>query len=75
MRIAIVHDYFTQMGGAEKVAEEMFRMFPRASLLSTAAFEDKLPPGLQGATIKTSWMQHLPMMRKYYRSYFLLYPY
>jgi glycosyltransferase involved in cell wall biosynthesis len=75
MRIAIVHDYFTQMGGAEKVAEEMFRMFPRASLLSTAAFEDKLPPGLQGATIKTSWMQHLPMMRKYYRSYFLLYPF
>ncbi len=75
MRIAIVHDYFTQMGGAEKVAEEIFRVFPRASLLSTVAFEDRLPPGLQGVSIKTSWMQHLPWMHKYYRSYFLLYPF
>jgi glycosyltransferase involved in cell wall biosynthesis len=75
MRIAIVHDYFTQLGGAEKVAEEMFRMFPHASLHSTVAFEDKMPVGLQGVPIRTSWMQHLPSIRRYYRLYFLLYPF
>jgi len=74
MRIAIVHDYFTQLGGAEKVAEEMFRLIPRASLFSTVAFEDRMPPGLHGVPIKTSWMQHLPAIRRYYRLYFLLYP-
>jgi glycosyltransferase involved in cell wall biosynthesis len=75
MRIAIVHDYFTQLGGAEKVAEEMFRMFPRASLFSTVAFEDRMPTGLQDVPVNTSWMRHLPWMRQYYRYYFLLYPF
>jgi glycosyltransferase involved in cell wall biosynthesis len=75
MKIAIVHDYFTQLGGAEKVAEEMFRMFPQASLHSTVAFADKLPLGLKGIEISTSWMQHLPSIRRYYRFYFLLYPF
>jgi glycosyltransferase involved in cell wall biosynthesis len=74
MKIAIVHDYFTQLGGAEKVAEEIFLMLPRASLFSTVAFEDRMPAGLKGVPVKTSWMRHLPLMRKYYRSYFLLYP-
>ena len=75
MKIAIVHDYFTQLGGAEKVAEEMYRMFPGATLHSTVAFEDKMPLGLQGVPVETSWMQHLPAMRRYYRFYFLLYPF
>lgn len=75
MRIAIVHDYFTQLGGAEKVAEEMYRMFPRASLFSTVAFEDRMPAGLKNVPVKTSWMRHMPLMRKYYRAYFLLYPF
>ncbi len=30
MKIAVVHDYFTQLGGAEKVAEELMRMLPGA---------------------------------------------
>lgn len=75
MKIAIVHDYFTQLGGAEKVAEEMFQMFPRASLFSTVAFRDQMPPGLRQVPIKTSWMQNLPGIRKYYRYYFLFYPF
>lgn len=74
MRIAIVHDYFTQLGGAEKVAEEMFRIFPRASLFSTVAFDDKMPAGLKDTSIHTSWMQLMPGIRRYYRFYFLLYP-
>ncbi len=75
MKIAIVHDYFTQMGGAEKVAEELYKMIPDADVLTTVALADKLPAGLRDAPIKTSWMQNLPGMRKYYRLYFLLYPF
>lgn len=74
MKIAIVHDYFTQLGGAEKVADEMFRMFPGASLVSTVAFGDKMPTGLQNVNVHTSWMQHMPGVRRFYRYYFLLYP-
>jgi glycosyltransferase involved in cell wall biosynthesis len=74
MQIAVVHDYFTQMGGAEKVAEELVRMLPSASLHTTVALPDLMPPTLAGRQVETSWMQHLPRMKQYYRLYFLLYP-
>lgn len=75
MQIAIVHDYFTQLGGAERVAEELVRMMPASTLHSTVALEDCMPPRLVGTPVQTSWMQHLPRMKKYYRLYFLLYPF
>src|ERR1700728_3376949 len=74
MQIAVVHDYLTQMGGAERVAEELARMLPSASLYSTVAMPHLMPPGLVGRRVETSWMQHLPSMQRYYRLYFLLYP-
>ncbi len=74
MRIAVVHDYFTQLGGAEKVAEEIMRMLPQATLHSTVALPHCMPPSLSDIPITTSWMQHLPGVQDYYRLYFLLYP-
>ena len=74
MRVAVVHDYFTQLGGAERVAEELMRLLPHADLHSTVALPDCLPPSLTEIPITTSWMQRLPRLRDYYRLYFLLYP-
>jgi glycosyltransferase involved in cell wall biosynthesis len=74
MKIAVVHDYFTQLGGAEKVAEELMRMLPGADLHATVALPECMPPELTSVPVKTSWMQNLPGMRRYYRLYFLLYP-
>ena len=34
-RVALVHDYLTQLGGAERVALEMTRAFPGAPLYAT----------------------------------------
>jgi glycosyltransferase involved in cell wall biosynthesis len=74
MRIAVVHDYFTQLGGAEKVAEELYRMLPGPSLFATVALPECMPPQLNDVLVNTSWMQNLPNIHKYYRFYFLLYP-
>jgi glycosyltransferase involved in cell wall biosynthesis len=74
-RIAIFHDNFAQMGGAEKVAEEIYNLLPGASLHSTVAVPEVLSPGLRQANIKTSWMQHLPGLRRHFRHYFLFYPF
>ncbi len=73
-KIAVVHDYFTQRGGAERVAEELFAMFPTSDLFSTVALSEMLPPEIPRAKIRTSWMQLLPKMDKYYRLYFPIYP-
>ncbi len=73
-RTAVVHDYFTQLGGAEKVAEEIFCMIPDASMFATVALPGCLPSRLRDIEIRTSWMQNLPKIENYYRLYFLLYP-
>jgi glycosyltransferase involved in cell wall biosynthesis len=74
MKIAVVHDYFTQMGGAEKVAAEMYAMLDEASLFTTVALPQCMPPLVQNIPVHTSWMQKLPLIEKYYRLYFMLYP-
>src|SRR5215213_4652479 len=74
-RIALVHDNFAQMGGAEKVAESLYRLMPQADLHSTLAAREKLSVELRHADIRTTWMQQLPSLHRYYRHYFLLYPF
>jgi glycosyltransferase involved in cell wall biosynthesis len=75
MKTAVVHDYFTQLGGAEKVAEELYNMLPGSDLFATVALRSKMPDTLQNVPIRTSWMQHLPKLDKLYRLYFPLYPF
>lgn len=47
-RVAIVHDYFVQDGGAERVALELARFFPDADIHTTffdrATFADRIDP-------------------------------
>jgi glycosyltransferase involved in cell wall biosynthesis len=74
MRMAVVHDYFTQLGGAEKVAAELFRLLPGASLHTLAATPRCMPEFLENVKIQTSWIQSMPGIAKYYRLYFMLYP-
>lgn len=69
-KIALVHDYFIQMGGAERVAEELHSLFPAAPMFSTVDQRKKL----NGLAKKTSWMQNLPVSEKNHRYYFMLYP-
>jgi glycosyltransferase involved in cell wall biosynthesis len=73
-RIALVHDYFVQLGGAERVAEAMHESFPAAPMYTTVALPQGLPKRLQDADIRTSAMQHLPAMDRKFRHYFMLYP-
>ena len=75
MKVAVVHDYFTQLGGAERVAEVLYRILPNADLYTTVALPERLPSGLRDVPVATSWMQSLPGMKKFYRQYFLLYPF
>jgi glycosyltransferase involved in cell wall biosynthesis len=74
-RIALVHDYFTQQGGAERVAEQLHCMLPSADVFATVALQDQLPTELTRTDVQTSWMQRLPGMTKLHRYYFPLYPF
>jgi glycosyltransferase involved in cell wall biosynthesis len=73
-KIALVHDYFIQMGGAERVAAAMHDSFPSAPIYTTVALQHRLPKELRGADIRTSAMQWLPGIEQRFRQYFMLYP-
>lgn len=74
MKVAVVHDYFTQQGGAERVAEELYQMVPGSALFTTVALKERMPMSLRDAAVHTSWMQFAPGIKTYFRMYFLFYP-
>jgi glycosyltransferase involved in cell wall biosynthesis len=73
-RIALAHDYFIQMGGAERVAEELHSIFPTAPMFTTVDRREQFPRGLSKKNVCASLMQRLPVNIKNHRNYFLLYP-
>ncbi len=73
-KVELVHDYFIQMGGAERVAEEMHKLYPSAPMFTTVDLRRQIPAELRKARVHTSWMQNLPGIREHFRHYFALYP-
>ena len=74
MRIALVHDYLNQYGGAERVLEVLHDMFPQAPVYTSIYDPAAMPANYRAWDIRTSFMQKLPGWRKHFRKYFLLYP-
>ncbi|MBM3713295.1 MAG: glycosyltransferase family 4 protein, partial [Actinobacteria bacterium] len=74
MRIAIVHDYLNQYGGAERVIEVFNELFPNAPIFTSIYNEEKLPAIFRQMNIKTSFMQRFPFLDRHFKKYLLFYP-
>ncbi len=74
-RVAIVHDWLVTYGGAERVLEQILKLYPQADLF---ALYDFIPPDrrdfILNKTVTTSFLQRFPFARKKYRSYLPLMP-
>jgi len=67
MKIAIVHDYIKEYGGAEKVLEELHNLFPKAPIYTTVYLPKFLGPHkgrFEKMDIKTSILQFIPFKSK-----------
>jgi len=75
MKTAIVHDWLVKYGGAERVLEQMLRLFPEADLFSLFEFfpEDRRSV-IQNKTVRTSFLQGFPNARTKYHRYLPLMP-
>lgn len=67
MKVALVHDYFFEYGGAERVVEELHNIFPEApiytaflNLKNLGSHADRIKTW----NIKTSWFQKFPFAKK-----------
>jgi|SRR5579859_493742 len=64
MRVALVHDYLTQYGGAEKVLEALHALYPAAPVYTSVYARDTMPAHFREWTIHTSFMQRLRLFRR-----------
>lgn len=75
MKVAIIHDWLVTYAGAERVLEQMLKVYPEADLFSMVDF---LPDGqrdfIMNKRVTTSFIQKLPFAKKKYRGYLPLMP-
>ncbi len=67
MKIAFVHDYLVQYGGAERVLECFTEIWPYAPIYTLIYDEEKTHGIFKGKRIYTSFLQNFPYSRKNHR--------
>lgn len=74
VRVALVHDWLNQMGGAENVLEEFVDLFPGAPVYTSMYGPAKMPDSYKDWPIRTTFMQRLPLVTDHHQIYLPLYP-
>lgn len=73
-RVALVHDWLNQIGGAENVLEEFVSLFPQSPIYTSMYAANRMPDTYQMWPIHTSFMQGLPGVARHHQAYLPLYP-
>ncbi|HEY6873538.1 MAG TPA: glycosyltransferase family 4 protein [Geobacteraceae bacterium] len=74
MKVAIVHYWLVNMRGGEKVLEALCELFPQADVFTHVYNPSTISDTIKSHSIKTSFIQRLPLARKKYQSYLPLMP-
>ncbi|HEX4203202.1 MAG TPA: glycosyltransferase [Ktedonobacteraceae bacterium] len=75
MKVAIVHDYLNQMGGAERVVMALHEIFPAAPIYTSIYDPKRVDPAFQQMDIRTSFMQKFPLVTTHHQPYLPFYPF
>lgn len=74
MKIALVHDWITGLTGAERVLKELHAMFPTAPVYTLFARQAFARNYMPHATIRTSFLQRIPGIWRWYPVFLPLMP-
>jgi glycosyltransferase involved in cell wall biosynthesis len=78
MKVALVHDYIKEYGGAERVLEALHEVYPDATVFTSVYLPRFLGPHrerFKGWKIKTSWFQYVPFNHKLISPFRLIAPF
>lgn len=78
LRIALVHDYLKDYGGAERVLEALHEIYPQATVYTSVYLPQYLGPHKKrfaSWNIKTSWLNFVPFRQKLISPFRLLSPF
>ena len=74
MKVAIVHDWLVNYGGAERVVEQMLVLYPDADIFTLVYDEKKMGSHFPPEKVHTSFVQKLPMATRLYTKFLSLMP-
>ncbi len=74
LKVAIVHDWLNQIGGAEAVLETLLEIFPDAPVYTSMYWPERMPAAYRHWDIHVTWLDHLPGIYRHHQRYLLLYP-
>ena len=75
MKIAIVHEWLETYAGAERVLEQLLKVYPDADLFALVDFLPKDQRSfIMNKPVTTSFIQRLPFAKKKFRNYLPLFP-
>jgi len=66
-RVVLVHDWLTGMRGGEKCLEVLCRRYPGATLCTLLHRPGSVAPAIERLARRTSWLNGLPGIHRYYR--------
>lgn len=75
MKLALVHDWLNQIGGAEDVLEVLVSMYPDAPIFTSIYGPDIMPERYQAWDIHPLWMNRLPAVHQRHQAYLAIYPF
>ena len=64
LRVAVVHDYLTQRGGAERVVLALMEAFPGARLVTSVYNPETTFPEFAKYDVETTWLNNVGVFRK-----------
>jgi len=74
LKVAIVHDYLVQRGGAERVVEVMHEMYPDAPIYTSVYNADTTWPSFREMDVRPSFIQRITTSNRISRALLPLYP-
>jgi glycosyltransferase involved in cell wall biosynthesis len=76
MKVAIIQEWLTTMGGSEKVVQAIAEIFPQADIFTLVADNKMVKElGFENRKVTTSIIQKLPWGMKKYKTYLPLFPF
>jgi len=75
LKVAIVHDYLVQRGGAERVVEVMHEMYPDAPIYTSVYNADTTWPSFRQMDVRPSFIQRITTSNRISRALLPLYPF
>ncbi|MGH2370560.1 MAG: glycosyltransferase family 4 protein, partial [Chloroflexota bacterium] len=75
MKLAIVHDYLNQMGGAERVLLVLHEIWPAAPIYTSIFAPDLVDPAFGRMDVRTTFMQRLPLVHTRHQAFLPIFPF